>query len=177
MNLRVWMRKWHRWGAIAIALPFLLVIVTGLLLQIKKQWSWVQPPTKRGISKTPEVSFAAILDAARRVPEARVASWDDVERLDVRPGRGIVKVRTRSDWEVQIDFQTGEVLQTAYRRSDLIEALHDGSWFSENAKLWLFLPSGVVVLALWFTGLYLFLLPWWVRLRRKRIEPAATAEV
>jgi uncharacterized iron-regulated membrane protein len=171
------MRKGHRWGALLVALPFLLVIVTGLLLQIKKQWSWVQPPTKRGAGKVPEVSFAVILDAARRAPEAGIASWDDIERLDVRPERGIVKVRSMSDWEVQIDFQTGEVLHVAYRRSDLIEALHDGSWFSEGAKLWVFLPSGIIVLGLWFTGLYLFFLPWWVKLRRKRVEPAATVRV
>jgi uncharacterized iron-regulated membrane protein len=171
------MRKWHRWGAILVALPFLLVIVTGLLLQIKKEWSWVQPPTKRGAGRAPEVSFAALLDAVRGVPEAQVSSWKDVESLDVRPGRGIVKVRAKNDWEVQIDFQTGEVLQVAYRRSDLIEALHDGSWFHENAKLWVFLPSGLVMLTLWLTGVYLFFLPWWVKLRRQRAEPAATAKV
>ncbi len=31
-NPRVLMRKSHRWGAIAVAIPFLVVIVTGILL-------------------------------------------------------------------------------------------------------------------------------------------------
>ena len=65
-NPRVFMRKSHRWGAILIALPFLLVIVTGILLQLKKEWSWVQPPTKKGTGKMPKVSFDAILEAASR---------------------------------------------------------------------------------------------------------------
>ena len=44
--------------------------------------------------------------------------------------------------------------------------LHDGSWFHPLAKLWLFLPSGVIVFALWVTGIYLFLLP--IRSRRAK---------
>jgi uncharacterized iron-regulated membrane protein len=173
INWRVWMRKGHRWGAILIALPFLLVILTGLLLQLKKDWSWVQPPTARGTGSAPVVSFDAILEAAKSVPEAGIQSWADVDRLDVRPDRGLVKVQAKSGWEVQVDTGTGKVLQTEYRRSDVIETLHDGSWFGDRAKLWVFLPVAVVVLGLWISGLYLFLLPWGVRWRRRREKQAA----
>jgi uncharacterized iron-regulated membrane protein len=168
VNWRVWTRKCHRWGAILIALPFLLVLVTGILLQLKKDWSWVQPPTARGQSKTPAIGLDAILDAARSRPEAGVQGWGDVERLDVQPGRGIAKVQAKSRWEVQVDLATGEVLQVAYRRSDLIESLHDGSWFHDSAKLWVFLPTAVIVLGLWGTGIYLFFLPHTVRWSRRR---------
>ena len=55
INWSAWTRKWHRWSSAVIALPFLLVLVTGILLQVKKEWSWVQPPTRRGAGKeTPE---------------------------------------------------------------------------------------------------------------------------
>jgi uncharacterized iron-regulated membrane protein len=176
INWRVWSRKGHRWGAILIALPFLVVIGTGLLLQLKKQVSWVQPPTKRGQGKTPTISLEAMLTAARSVPEAGVQSWEDVERLDVQPDRGIVKVQARSRWEVQVDLQTAEVLHVAYRRSDVIEALHDGSWFHDRVKLWVFLPAAVVVLGLWVTGIYLFFLPYAVRWSRRRQRAARAAE-
>lgn len=162
------MRKWHRWGAILTALPFLLVIITGLLLQIKKEWSWVQPPTLRGKSKTPTISLETMLEAARSQPEVGVQSWEDVDRVDIQPGRGIAKIQAHSRWEVQVDLATGEVLQVAYRRSELIESLHDGSWFHDRAKLWVFLPSAVVVLGLWVTGIYLFFLPYSVRWSRGR---------
>ena len=175
INWRIWTRKGHRWGAILVALPFLLVIVTGLLLQLKKAWSWVQPPTKRGQSKAPSVSLEALLEAAPSQPEAGVQGWDDVDRLDIQPSRGIAKVQARSRWEVQVDLATGEVLQVAYRRSDLIESLHDGSWFHDRAKLWVFLPTAVVVLGLWVTGVYLFFLPHAVRWSRRRQEAASEA--
>jgi uncharacterized iron-regulated membrane protein len=171
INWRVWMRKGHRWGAILIALPFLLVILTGLLLQLKKDWSWVQPPTQRGTGTAPVVSFDAILEAAKTAPEAGIHSWDDVDRLDVRPDRGLVKVQAKSGWEVQVDTGTGKVLQTEYRRSDVIEQIHDGSWFGDRTKLWVFLPVAVVVLGLWISGVYLFILPHsvkWSRAREKR---------
>ena len=83
VNWRVWTRKGHRWGAILVALPFRLVIVTGILLQLKKEWAWVQPPTLRGQGKTPTVTREAILEAARSVPEAGVESWQEVDRLDI----------------------------------------------------------------------------------------------
>lgn len=169
-NPRIWNRKLHRWGAIASALPFLVVIATGLLLQLKKQLPWVQPPEQRTEHSVPTLTMPQILAAAQSVPQAQVTSWDDIERLDVRPSKGIVKVLASNHWEVQVDLGTGAVLQSAYRRSDLIEQLHDGSWFHDAAKLWVFLPSGLIVLGLWLTGLYLFVLPFLARAQKRRRE-------
>ena len=139
---------------------FLLVILSGLLLQIKKQVTWVQPATMKGKGKVPSISMEAILAAAKSVPEAGVASWSDIDRIDARPRDGVVKVHCNNRYELQVDFQTGEVVQVAYRRSDLIESLHDGSWFGDAAKLYVFLPVAFVVLGLWATGIYLFVLPY-----------------
>ncbi len=158
-NPRVWNRRLHRWASALVALPFLIVICTGVLLQLKKQLDWVQPPEQRGTGTVPAVSFDRVLAAARSVPQAGVRSWDDVDRLDVRPGKGMLKVQALSRWEIQVDAATGEVLHVAYRRSDLLEQLHDGSWFHPAAKLGVFLPVGLLVLGLWLTGVYLFLLP------------------
>jgi hypothetical protein len=171
-NPRSFFRKTHRWGALVVALPFVAVIGTGLLLQLKKELPWVQPPTKRGAAKYPSATFDAILAAAKSVPEADVQGWDDIDRLDVRPDRGIVKVQCKNHWEIQVDTATGNVLQVAYRRSDVIEAIHDGSWLHDNVKYWIFLPAGVVVLGLWLTGMYLFVLPYWVKWRRRRKRAA-----
>lgn len=160
-------RKLHRWGAILAATPVLVILVTGLLLQLKKEVSWIQPPTELSATPGLSLSFDEILAAARQVPEAGISTWADVDRLDVRPGRGIVKVRGNNRWEVQLDATTGEVLASKYRRSDLIESLHDGSWFHDRAKLWLFFPAAVILLGLWFTGIYLWFLPHLVRRHRK----------
>jgi uncharacterized iron-regulated membrane protein len=171
-NPRVLSRKAHRWGAIAVALPFLVVIASGLLLQLKKQVAWVQPPERRGSSVEPTLPLDRVLAIAQGAPEAGIRSWADVDRIDVRPAKGVMKVTSMSRWELQIDAATGEVVHSAYRRSDWLESLHDGSWFHPLAKLWLFFPSGVVVFVLWLTGLYLWLLPIQTRRHRARLQAA-----
>lgn len=168
MTAAKWNRKLHRWGALVSALPVLVVLVTGLFLQLKKDWAWVQPPTQAGSISAPALPFDRVLEAARAVPEAEVASWDDIDRLDVRPGKGVVKVRCVNRWELQLDAATGELLSSTLRRSDLIESLHDGSWFGDGIKLWVFLPAAAVLTGLWFTGVYLWWLPHGVRRRRRR---------
>lgn len=160
-NWNWWSRKLHRWGALLSAVPMLLVIFTGLLLQVKKQVPWVQPKTQSGTASgvEPEQGWQAFLDAATSIPEAEVESWQDIDRIDVQPGKGIAKVQSKNHWEVQVDLQTGQVLSSTYRRSDWIESLHDGSFFSDAAKLWVFLPNGLILFGLWLTGCWLWLLP------------------
>ncbi len=170
-----WARKLHRWGAIVCTIPLLLVIASGLLLQIKKQIEWVQPPTRQGASanETPRQSWSEILEITRAVETAEVAGWKDIDRLDVRPEKGVVKVRCKNRWELQIDLQSGDVLSSTYRRSDLIESLHDGSFFTESAKAWIFLPNGIILIGLWGTGVWLWYLP--LRNRRKK-RPRVAAD-
>jgi uncharacterized iron-regulated membrane protein len=176
VRVNIWSRRLHRWGAVAVMVPLLLVIVTGLLLMVKKQVAWVQPPMAAAatIGAKPSISFDQILEAARSQPQAQVDSWDDIDRLDARPAAGVVKVHARNHWEVQVCTATARVLSSAYRRSDLIESLHDGSWFHPGAKLWVFLPSGVVLLGLWLTGMYLWVLPFWTRSRSPRTPTSPT---
>jgi hypothetical protein len=166
MKAAKWNRKLHRWGAVFLALPLIVIVVTGILLQFKKLSDWIQPATMKGSSRELTIGFDRILEVARSVPEAEVETWHDIERLDVRPGRGMVKVRCSSRWEIQIDTETGEVLQVAVRRSDLIESIHDGTFFFDGAKLWIFLPSALVLTGLWGTGLYLFIRPYIAKRRR-----------
>jgi uncharacterized iron-regulated membrane protein len=156
MNLKRLNRKVHYWAGMVIALPVLVIISSGLLLQIKKQWTWVQPSTQRGRGASSTVNLEGILASVRGAPDLGVTEWQDVDRLDVRPRKGIVKVRLKSGWEVQVDLGTGRVLQTAYRRSDIIESIHDGSFFvGDWSKLGLFFPTGIALLILWVTGVWM----------------------
>jgi uncharacterized iron-regulated membrane protein len=158
-------RKLHHYASFIVAAPLLIMFCSGVLLQLKKQWNWVQPPELRGTGTSPVISLDGVLDSVKAVPELGVRGWDDVNRLDVRPGRGLVKVWLQSGWEVQVDLGTGRVLQTAYRRSDAIEAIHDGSFFlGDWTKLGVFLPAGLTLLILWTSGLWMI----WVQFRGKR---------
>lgn len=170
MKFNILNRKIHYWLSIAVAVPILIVIVSGLFLQTKKHFEWIQPTEQRGASRTPVISLPEVLEISKSVAEAEIKTWDDINRVDVRPSRGMLKVWAKNNWEIQIDTQTGAILQTAYRRSDIIESIHDGSFFTETVKMWIFLPAGIILLMLWLTGMYLFILPYWVRRRRKKAE-------
>lgn len=169
-NINLLTRKLHRWGAVIFAIPIITVIVSGLLLQVKKQVEWVQPPTQKGDSsnKTPQHGWSDILEIVRGVEAAKIEDWDDIDRLDMRPSKGIVKVRSNNRWEVQIDLESGEVLSSTYRRSDLIESFHDGSFFTEYVKMGIFLPNGIVLLVLWLTGVWLWYLPFHSRRKKNQ---------
>jgi hypothetical protein len=161
-------RKVHYWASIVVAIPILVIILSGLLLQTKKHFAWVQPIELRGTGKIPTISLEQILEVCRTVSEAEIESWDDINRIDMRPSRGMLKVWAKNNWEIQIDIETGAVLQKAYRRSDIIESIHDGSFFHDAVKMWIFLPSGIVLLLLWLTGIYLFVIPLLAARRRQK---------
>lgn len=156
-------RKIHKWGSIIIALPLLIVIISGILLLIRKEFAYLQPETQRGLAKVPSISFEQVLIQAKTVKQAQINSWQDIDRLDVRPSKGIIKIKSNNQWEIQLDSKTSEILQVAYRRSDFIESLHDGTYFQDKANLWLMLPSAIILLLLAITGLVLFFYPYYKR--------------
>lgn len=152
-----YIRTLHRWLSIITALPLIIVCISGLFLQLKKDIHWIQPQTVQGSGTAPGISFDTLLDSVSTVPEAEIRSWKDVDRIDARPDKGIAKVRAKNSYEIQIDIKTGEILQTAVRRTDFIEKLHDGSFFHNSAKYWIFLPSALLTLLLWGTGIFLYI--------------------
>ncbi len=174
MKLSKLSRSLHRWGSILALLPIAIIIVSGIVLQLKKEVAYIQPPTQRGSGSQISIGFDRILEVATAVPQAEIASWDDIDRLDVRPDKGIVKVRGKNGWELQLDTHTGEVLQIAVRRSDLIESIHDGSYFHDSLKLRVFLPAGLILVVLVITGLHLFFLPSLARWKRHRKEAVSS---
>ena len=134
------------------------MVSSGIMLQLKKQSNWIQPNVEVTSSSKP-VMLQSYLDAVSTVKEANISTWDDIERIDIRPDKGIAKIKSKNNWEIQIDIETSEIYATSYRRSDIIESIHDGSFFSEVVKYGWFLPSGILLLALSLTGIYMFFIP------------------
>jgi uncharacterized iron-regulated membrane protein len=163
-------RRIHAQLGFWIAAPLLLVTVTGILLLVKKQWGFVQPPEQRGTVVDSPVGLDQILASLRAGVGLGVTGWDSVDRLDVRPGKGLVKAQLVDGREVQLDLATGRVLQVAVRRTGLIEALHDGSYFGGDvAKLGVFLPIACAVVLLIGSGLWMWWYPIQVRRRVARL--------
>ena len=166
-------RSWHRRFGVALAALVLLSAGTGLVLAYKKQSGWLQPPTARGVGadlaewQTLDALETAAVRAFRQNEGA--AADAAIDRMDVRPSRGVVKVRfAHDDFEVQLDGATGEVLSVGRRRADWVERLHDGSIVSEGFKLASMSGLGVGLLVLTASGLWLYLGPRRYRARRGR---------
>lgn len=172
MRLNVLNRKVHYWASAVVAVPLIIVAVTGCLLQLRKQIAWVQPPEQRGSVKTPQIELSHILESLKAHDSLAVDGWHHVNRLDVRPDKGIVKAWLKSNWEAQIDLGTGKILQVAYRRSDWIESIHDGSIFGDGVKLGIFFPAAIGLVLLWFGGVWMFIYP---LMNKRRVRKAKLA--
>lgn len=169
MKLNKKIRQIHYWISPFIIIPVMLIFTTGVLLQLKKQSNWIQPSIDR-ISSNKPTMLKSYLDAAKSVPEAEVKSWDDIDRIDIRPDKGIAKIRSNNHWEIQIDSKTAEVFSVKYRRSDIIESVHDGSFFTDYVKFGWFLPTGILLIIVSISGIYMFLLPLMLRNKKGRLK-------
>ncbi|MEL7491976.1 MAG: PepSY domain-containing protein [Pseudomonadota bacterium] len=169
MKAQVLLRKIHHWGSLIIMAQMGLVIGAGLVLSLKKEIDWIQPPTIKGEARDaiPSQSIEDLFEIAKSDARLALSDWRDLSRVDIKPGKGVVKFVSANNWEMQIDTETGAILQVAFRRSDIIESLHDGSFFADWVKLYIFFPSGVILMVLWGTGIYLFFLPHLKRARRR----------
>ena len=83
-----------------------------------------------------------------------------IDRMDVRPGDGLVKVRfdNRTVLEVDVDLNTGRVLHVGERNDVFLEKLHSGEIFGDR---WVLLTdfSAVALTLLLLSGYWLWLFP------------------
>ncbi|RAP29016.1 hypothetical protein DID76_04300 [Candidatus Marinamargulisbacteria bacterium SCGC AG-414-C22] len=150
-------RNIHYWASGICAIPLLIIIISGIFLQLRKDINWIQPATIKTHIKTPSISFNQLLEKAKTVSEANINGWEDINRVDYRPQKGIIKIKSNNHWEIQLNPKNADILQVAYRRSDIIESIHDGTFFSKIVSLGVYLPTAILLLILWFTGTYLFI--------------------
>ena len=100
----------------------------------------------------------------------RLGESKEVDRIDIRPDKGIAKVTFKNHFkEVQVDGFSGEILSVDIRHSDWIEKVHDGSIIDfytsgdEGAKLTYstLVSLGLILLAI--SGFYLWYYPKLIR--------------
>jgi uncharacterized iron-regulated membrane protein len=170
MKTQALFRKVHHWGSMIIAVPLVIMIGAGILLMLKKEVEWIQPSSISGTERQliPMVSMQDLFSAAKSVEQAEFTVWGELERADLKPGKGIIKFVSATQWEVQVDTASAKVVKVAKRRSDIIESIHDGSYFADWMKLWLFLPVGLILFVLWLTGVYLFVLTEYKKAKQRK---------
>jgi uncharacterized iron-regulated membrane protein len=160
----------HRYAAGTLFVFFIFLSVTGILLGMKKHSSGrILPETMQGT--TSELSLWLPLDSLQKIASialhesAGSGLSDDIDRIDVRKEKGIVKFTFLEHyWEVQVDGASGEVLQVRRRWADLIENLHDGSIVdhvfglgNDHARFAYTLIMGTSLLVFTITGFWLWI--------------------
>ena len=85
-NPRRFFRQVHYWLSLAVALPAMLIIGAGIVLMLKKEIGWIQPPTARGVASAelPAIDYEALVAASRLHPEAGIETWTYIDRIDLR---------------------------------------------------------------------------------------------
>lgn len=168
----------HKWVGISAAAFLLLIAVTGFLLLLKKEYSWIQPPTQEAerVPMASPLAFLTIEDAWKKVQaqgHPDFESHEDIDRIDVRPAKRIYKFRSKHNHtEIQVDAVTGKVLSVATRRSDFLESLHDGSWFAKPVHDYLMPLVAICLAFLVGSGLWLWVRPILSRRARRKKQLA-----
>jgi uncharacterized iron-regulated membrane protein len=163
------LRQIHYWTSLPLLVTIFIIAGTGTVLALKKDFAALQPPTQTG-SRPGDLHrpVSDLVAAASTVPGHGGIGWQDIERIDLRPADGVAKLILHSRTEIQVDLASGKVLQVGYRTSDLVETIHDFSILGGWAKYVFSFGSGLAILAMAATGVYLFLLPMIVRRKRRR---------
>lgn len=124
-------RKLHRYAGISLFVFFFVMAITGISLGWKKHaGDALMPATQKGksnlMTEWKPLDSLGLLASAALLRET--GELYEIDRMDVRPGKGIVKVLfEQRNMEVQLDATTGQTLSVGRRHSDWIEQVHDGS--------------------------------------------------
>lgn len=150
-------RKVHRITGATLFVLFFVVSVTALLLGWKKNSNgFLLPKTQQGTMVRAEqfisvdsVQLVAI-DYFNNVFENKLPV---IDRIDIRLDKAVAKVLFKHAYfEVQVDLGSGAILQTATRRSDFVENVHDGSildkLFQTDSNIFKLIYTSIVSLAL-----------------------------
>jgi hypothetical protein len=160
----------HLWLGVVTTVALLVISVTGILLNHKRGLGLMpeiehQPAAAFGAS----VSLEQLAEAALRAASpAATGAWrpDDgvdialIDRMDVRPRDGLVKVRLRdrASTEMTVDLASGTVIHAGRRGDVFLEKLHSGEAFGAGMVLLSDIAALGLVLTL-ITGYWLWLVP------------------
>ncbi len=158
-------RRLHRFVAVPLFAFMFIIGLTGVLLGWKKQAGLV-PPTQNGSGPDADawISIDSLQKIAVRFVKDSILLDPKVDRIDIRPEKGIAKVVFMHHYtEVQLDCTSGRVLSVEKRFNDLVEHIHDGTIVdrllgTENELLKISYTSitsiGLIVLA--FSGFWMW---------------------
>jgi hypothetical protein len=171
----------HLWLGVIFTIALTVVSVTGMLLNHKRGLGLMpdvsHEPTRPITEAIPLGRLAEISLAAAAGPGDVAGDVSTIDRMDVRPRDGYVKVRLRDagSTEVTLDIADGRVLHIGRRGDVFLEKLHSGEIFGGG---WVLLSdaAAVALVITLLTGYWLWLAPKLRRGGRDSSAPAAPEE-
>lgn len=178
----------HLWLGVLSTVSLIVIAVTGILLNHKRPLGLM--PDVPHESSAPfssarplhELAGAAMAVLPREttagVGQSGEIDYSQVDRMDVRPRDGLVKVRMRDQLhtEVTLDLATASVLHIGPRSDVFLEQLHSGEVFG---GAWIILSdiAAIALLLTLITGYWLWLVPKLSKLRpNDNSRPARSVE-
>ena len=175
----------HLWLGVVVTVALVAISITGILLNHKRGLGLMpevehEPtaPFEQAISLE-RMAYAA-LEAA---PQSARGDWKPgdpvdiglIDRMDVRPRNGFVKVRLRdkASMEMTVDIASGRVVHVGRRGDVFLEKLHSGEAFGGLQFVILSDIAAVALVLTLITGYWLWLAP---RLRGAPAPPQDEAE-
>jgi uncharacterized iron-regulated membrane protein len=160
----------HLWLGVISTVALIAICVTGILLNHKRGLGLMpdvphEPSGHFGNALPLERLAQAALAAA---PQSARGNWQPadsvdialIDRMDVRPRDGFVKVRLRdkASMEMTVDITDGRVIHVGRRGDVFLEKLHSGEAFGGRFVLLSDFAAVLLVLTL-ITGYWLWLAP------------------
>ena len=153
----------HRWIGFLASLFLAVISITGFFLAMKDRFSFMRPPVQEAVALERAMDIlpvAEVLDIAFAKGYPELNEIGDVDRVDYRPKDNVFKVVSNEGYrEIQVDGVKGTIVSDAFRNDQLMEDIHDMSFFADLMHGYL-LPT--VALALTFlslTGIGIFFTP------------------
>ncbi len=150
----------HLWIGVTISFLVVMISVTGILLNHKRTLGLIpETPIKRAEAFKDALPLPKLAQLAQAAVPPEVAALG-IDRMDVRPGKGIIKVRFNdaSVSEVTLALDDGTPLLTGQRNDSFLEQLHTGDAFGARGFLLSDLVGGALVLLL-LSGFWVWLYP------------------
>ena len=162
----------HLWFGVLFTVVLTVIAVTGILLNHKRELGLMpdvpHEPSAPLSASLPIDSIAILaLIAAAAIPGLvqETGGTDPlkaIDRMDVRPRNGYVKVRLRdrASTEFTMDLANGNVLHTGKRGDVFLEKLHSGETLGDG---WILLSDAgaIALLITLVSGYWLWLAPKW----------------
>ena len=173
----------HLWLGVLSTIALIAIAITGILLNHKRGLGLMpdvpHEPTGEFTAALPleRLAYAALVAA----PQSARGDWKEgdpvdislIDRMDVRPRNGLVKVRLRdkASMEMTVDITTGQVIHTGRRGDVFLEKLHSGEIFGGIRFVILSDIAAVALVLTLITGYWLWLVP---KLGRGTRDPDVT---